>query len=256
MPDATDILIALAVIAPFIGSFLGVLVVRLPERRPVLIGRSRCDRCGAALGARDLVPLASWLWLRGKCRQCGAAIGAFPVLMELAALAVVLWAATETSGGMLVAACVFGWLLLALAVIDWQRFLLPDALTAPLALFGLAAAWFLDRGAFLNHVIGCAAGFLVFAGITVLYRRLRGREGLGLGDAKLLGALGAWVSWQGLPSVIFIGAVTGLLFVLVQSLAGRRIEATTRIPFGTFLALCGWLVWLYAPLIASISTPG
>jgi leader peptidase (prepilin peptidase)/N-methyltransferase len=246
-------LIVLAVVAPFIGSFLGLLAVRLPDRRPVLVARSQCDQCGAVLGARDLVPLASWLWLRGRCRHCGGAIGAFPVLMEMAALAVVLWAVTETSGWVLVASSVFGWLLLALAAIDWRRFLLPDVLTAPLAVFGLAAAWLFDRDGFLDHVIGTAAGFLVFAGIIFLYRRARGRDGLGLGDAKLLGALGAWVAWQGLPSVVLFGAVAGLLGVLALSLSGRRLEATTRIPFGTFLALGGWLVWLYGPL--SIAMP-
>jgi leader peptidase (prepilin peptidase)/N-methyltransferase len=138
--------------------------------------------------------------------------------------------------------------LLTLAVIDWRTYLLPDALTLPLALSGLAAAWFFDRDAFAGHAIAAAAGFAVFAAISFAYRRWRGRDGLGLGDAKLLGALGAWVSWQGLPSVVLYAAVLGLAAALALSLAGRGLSRDTRIAFGAFLALGGWLVWLCGPL--------
>jgi leader peptidase (prepilin peptidase) / N-methyltransferase len=245
----------LLIIAPFIGSFLGTLIVRLPESRPVLVARSRCDRCGAALGPLELVPLASWLVLRGRCRHCGAAIGSFPVAIELAALGVVAWAATVTTGPVLVASCVLGWLLLTLALIDWRHFLLPDPLNAVLALGGLIAAWFFDRAALADHLIALAAGFAVFAALGFAYRRWRGRDGLGLGDAKLLGALGAWVSWQGLPSVVLFGAVSGLVVAFAAAFAGRHLSATTRIPFGAFLALGGWIVWLYGPLIVNLPAP-
>ncbi|HEY1630509.1 MAG TPA: A24 family peptidase [Rhizomicrobium sp.] len=238
----------LLVASPFIGSFLGTLIQRLPERRPVLLGRSQCDRCHATLTARDLVPLASFAVLRGRCRHCGASIGWFAPVLELAAMAVVLWAMTETAGTVLIASCVFGWLLLALAVTDWRVYLLPDPLTFTLALTGLIATGFIAPENMLDHVIAMLAGLAVFALIAFLYRRLRGREGLGFGDAKLLGALGAWVSWQGLPSVVLCATVTGMVLVLVLSLSGRKLSATTRIPFGTFLALGGWIVWLYGPL--------
>ncbi len=241
--------IALLLLAPLVGSFLGVLAMRLPEHRTVLMDRSRCDGCNTVLGARDLVPLASWLWLRGKCRHCRAAIGAFPVLMESGALVVVVCAAFFTAGLVLVATCILGWLLLALAAADWRTYTLPDPLNAALTLAGLAATWFLNRDAMPDHVIAVLAGFAVFAALALLYRRLRGREGLGLGDAKLLGALGAWVSWQGLPSVVLYGAVLGLAATLIASLAGRKLSATTRVPFGTFLALGGWLVWLLGPVL-------
>lgn len=238
-----------AILAPFVGSFLGVLVVRLPERRPAVIARSQCDQCGAVLGPFELVPLASWLWLRGRCRHCNAPIAGIALFMELASLAVVVWAAFTVSGWVFAATCILGWLLLTLAVIDWRAFLLPDVLTAPLAVFGLAATYLLNPDTIPDHVIGAAAGFAVFALIAAAYRRWRGRDGLGLGDAKLLGALGAWVSWQGLPSIVLYAALAGLIAVLVQSRLGRGFTAATRIPFGTFLTLGGWLVWLYGPLM-------
>jgi leader peptidase (prepilin peptidase)/N-methyltransferase len=238
----------LILLAPFIGSFLGVLVVRLPAQRPVLAGRSACDRCGATLKPFDLVPLASWLWLRGRCRFCQGAIDPVHPLIEIAAVLVVAWAASVTAGWVLLATCVFGWLLLTLAAIDWRTYLLPDALTVALALAGLIAAWCFDRAAFAGHAIAMIAGFAAFAAIALAYRSLRGREGLGLGDAKLLGALGAWVSWQGLPSVVLFAAIFGLAAALALSLADRALSRTDRIAFGTFLALGGWLVWLYGPL--------
>jgi len=247
--DALPLWLPLLVAGPFIGSFLGTLIQRLPERRPVLLGRSECDRCHATLTARDLVPLASFAALRGRCRHCGAAIGWFAPAIELAAMGVVLWAMTETTGLVLIVSCVFGWLLLALAVTDWRVYLLPDPLTLSLALTGLIATWFITPADMLDHIIGALAGLAVFALIAFVYRSLRGREGLGFGDAKLLGALGAWVSWQGLPSVVLCATVTGMVLVLMLSLSGRKLSATTRIPFGTFLALGGWVVWLYGPLV-------
>jgi leader peptidase (prepilin peptidase)/N-methyltransferase len=236
------------VAAPFIGSFLAVLALRLPEDRPVGWSRSACDHCGHVLAAGDLVPIASFLWLRGRCRYCGQPIGWFAPAMELTALAVAAWAALLTSGWILVASCVFGWTLLLLGAIDGRVQLLPDVVTLPLLAAGLVVAFAFDRSDWADHAIGAAAGFAALASLAFLYRRLRGRDGLGLGDAKLLAALGAWISWQGLPTVLLWGSMLGLAFALVRALAGRGLHASDRIPFGVFLAAGGWLVWLYGPL--------
>jgi leader peptidase (prepilin peptidase)/N-methyltransferase len=117
-------------------------------------------------------------------------------------------------------------------------------------LAGIAISYAIAPASLADHLIGAFAGFLVFALIALVYRRLRGREGLGLGDAKLMGALGAWVSWQGLPTALLYAAIAGLIFVLLRSAIRRGLAPTDPIPFGTFLALGGWLVWLYGPLIA------
>lgn len=243
--------IASVLAAPFIGSFLGVVVTRLPQSQPVIIGRSRCEKCRHALGVSDLVPIASWFYLRGKCRYCGARISSLHPGMEIAALAVALWASSVTQGVALIASCALGWMLLTLALIDWRRFLLPDELTLLLALSGLAAAYVLDTANFTDHLIGAAAGLLAFLGLGWIYRQIRHRDGLGFGDAKLLGALGAWLSWEGLPSVIFLAAITALAWTLARHLAGQRLTARDRLPFGPFLAAGGWLVWLYGPLSSS-----
>jgi leader peptidase (prepilin peptidase)/N-methyltransferase len=239
---------AILLASPFVGSFLGLLAQRIPQGRNVVLGTSQCDSCGHRLGVLDLIPFASWLWLRGHCRYCQARIGLFAPLMEIAALGVALWAATVTSDGVLAASCLLGWWLLVLAAVDWRSFLLPDVLTLPLAVAGIAISYAIDPSDLADHLIGAFAGFLVLALLAYAYARLRGREGLGLGDAKLLGALGAWLSWRGLPSALLFAAVAGLLFVLLRSAIRRPLSATDPIPFGVFLALGGWLVWLYGPL--------
>ena len=232
-------------IAPVIGSFLGAMAIRLPEGRPVLWARSACESCGRTLSVSELIPVASFVWLWGRCRGCGAPIGAFPPVMELIAIAVVAWAALQTSDTIFIAGCVFGWTLLLLAAIDWRVQLLPDVLTLPLLLAGLAAPFLLPLGPWQDHAIGAAAGFVVLAVVAWLYHRLRKREGLGLGDAKLLAAIGAWVGWQALPAVVLAGSVLGLLFAIGLSLYGRGLRMTDRLPFGVFLSAGGWLAWLY-----------
>ncbi|MEO3430496.1 prepilin peptidase [Pelagibius sp. CAU 1746] len=154
--------------APFIGSFLGTLILRLPEGRPVVFDRSRCEACGQVLGALDQVPVFSWLAFKGRCRHCGTKLGVFYPLIELAALGVALWAAFTVPPHLVWPTAALGWVLLVLAAIDAKHFLLPDVLTLPLIPAGLAVAWWLDPaglpgGHVLHHALGAALGFLGFA---------------------------------------------------------------------------------------------
>ncbi|HWC63723.1 MAG TPA: A24 family peptidase [Rhizomicrobium sp.] len=236
-------------LAPFIGSFLGVLVTRYDSPASALHGRSACDACGVRLGARDMVPILSWAALRGHCRHCGAAVGFFYPLIEGAALVVALWSGLVFSGTTLWASCLLGWMLVALAAADFKYQLLPDFLSLPLIAFGLAATWALAPDNLSAHLIGAAAGFAGIVLLRFVYEKLRGREGMGLGDAKLLAAAGAWTGWIGLPSILAIAAVSALIFALW--LRGRHLTLADRLPFGPFLAGGFWIVWLYGPL-----TPG
>ncbi len=235
--------------APCVGSFLGLVAVRLPEGRSVLGGRSACPLCGAVLGFLDLVPILGWRLARGRCRHCGAPISWTYPAIELAALAVAVWSLAVLPGWLAWASCALGWSLIALAAIDARHLLLPDALTLPLIPAGLAVAWLVDPAKLPDHALGAGAGFLTLGAVAVLYRRLRGREGLGLGDAKLFAAAGAWVSWEGLPSVLLLAAAGALLWHLVATrLSGRRLEGR-ELPFGPYLAAAIWLVWLYGPVV-------
>ncbi len=234
-------------VAPFIGSFLGMLIQRLPAGRPWMWARSACSVCGHRLAVLDLVPLVSWLAIGGRCRHCGAGIPWFYPLIELAAFAVAIWAVLAAPGAAW-ATCLLGWMLLALAAIDLRHYLLPDALTLPLLVAGLAEAFLDDPLGLAPRCIGAAAGFCLFTAVAFAYRRWRGRDGLGEGDGKLLAAAGAWVSWEGLPSVILIGAIASFGLLLIQRQRGRPLGLDTALPFGPGLCLGTWLVWLYGPL--------
>ena len=230
--------------APFVGSFLGVLVRRLPEGRPVLWGRSACEACGHRLRPAELVPVASFLVQRGRCVACRAPIAPMHFAIELAAVAVAGAAALVADGADLWAGCVLGWTLLALAWIDAEHFLLPDALTLPLVVAGLAAAWWLEPWSVTDRAAGAIAGYLAFRAVEIGYRRLRGRDGLGQGDAKLLAASGGWLGWAALPWVVVGAALCGLLLAGVLRLRGRSLDASTALPFGPSLAVATWAMWL------------
>ena len=237
--------IASVLAAPFAGSLLGVLVRRLPAGRPVMLARSGCDTCHTALGARDLVPLVSYALLRGRCRHCGAAIGAFHPVMELACVAVALWAALVFQGDVLWASCALGWMLLGLAVCDGETTLLPDGLTLPLLLLGLAVTAWLWPPELTDHALAAAAGYLIFRGVALGYRLVRGRDGLGSGDAKLLAASGAWLGLAALSWVVLIAACAGLALAAGLALRARPLSGQMVLPFGPPLALATWLIWLY-----------
>lgn len=227
-----------------IGSFLATAALRWPAGRSVADGRSRCDGCGRTLGPVDLIPIVGFLLRRGRCATCHAAIDRRHLLIELAAAgigAVALAAAPGLTG---LCGAGFGWLLLLLGVLDIEHFWLPDRLTYPLALGGIAAGsagvppWPNDR------LIGLAAGFLSLFLIGLAYRLLRRREGLGGGDPKLFGAIGAWIGWGALPMVLLLAAAIGLAAVLGARLRGAAIGPTTRLPLGALLATAAWPIWL------------
>jgi len=235
--------------APFIGSFLGVVVRRLPEGRPIAWARSRCEHCGAALTAHDLVPLYSWLAAKGRCRFCGRPLGWFYPAIELSALAIALAAIAVDGGEGTWLDCLLGWWLLVLGWIDVRRWLLPDALTLPLVIAGLVAAAAFDPEQLTDRALGAAVGYLSLRVIAWLYRLLRGHEGLGHGDAKLLAASGAWVGASALPQVILGAAVSALIAAACLRLAGVRLGARSALPFGPFLAFATWLIWLVGPVL-------
>jgi len=235
-------------LAPFIGSFLGLLIRRLPAGEGVAWGRSACPHCGRVLGARDLVPLLSWLWNRGRCRYCAVKLGWFYPGVELLAVLVAIWAAAVLTGWLVWATCIFGWLLLTLAWIDQRHMILPDLLNLSLIPGGLVVAYLAVPERLLDHVTGAVLGFAVLFALDLAYRRLRGRQGLGLGDAKLLSGIGAWVAWQGLASVVLVAAISGLGLALTRSIGGRPLNLLQRLPFAPHLCLGAWLVWLYGPL--------
>ncbi|HEX5759357.1 MAG TPA: prepilin peptidase [Thermoanaerobaculia bacterium] len=235
-----------AVAGLIVGSYLNVVIHRLPRGMSTVLPRSRCPACGAAIRARDNLPLASWLLLGGRCRACAAPIAwRYPAVEAATAL---LFAGCVARFGVSVeaaAAALLCALLVALAVIDLEHLLLPDRITLPGIAAGVALqpwlAWGVGvRGALLGAALG---GGLLLA-LYGLWYLLRREEGLGLGDVKMLAMIGAFLGWRGVVVTLFCGSLAGALFGLALIRAGRG-HRKTRLPLGTFLAF-GAVVALFA----------
>lgn len=238
------------ILAPFVGSFIGLLTLRLPAERPWAMSRSACDACGRQLGLIDLFPLLSFLALRGRCRTCGAAIPCRYPLLEGGCLLIAAWSALAFSGERVAVTALFGWALLLIATIDAEHLWLPDRLTLPFGALGMIATLVIGEVPVWTPFVGAAVGYGGLALIAWLYKRVRGFDGLGGGDPRLLGAIGAWVGWQGLPSVLIWSCVAGLSVAIAQAIVRRRFATDQQLPFGTFLAVGAWLTWLWGPLHA------
>ncbi|MEG3089714.1 prepilin peptidase [Sphingomonas sp. PB4P5] len=237
--------VTLGLLGAILGSFIATLVIRWPVGRSVMRGRSQCDGCDVALTARDLVPLASAALARGRCRACGVAIDPRHWQIELAALWIGAVAGITIGGPVALAGAAFGWLLLALAALDITEFWLPDRLTGTLALAGLATGLLGVDPGMSDRLIGGVAGFGSLWAIGAGYRLLRGRDGLGGGDPKLLGAIGLWLGWAMLPAVLLLAALTGLALVLVGMIGGRAARLDDKAPFGALLAIAAYPAWLF-----------
>jgi leader peptidase (prepilin peptidase)/N-methyltransferase len=250
-----------------IGSFLNVVIHRLPREQSLLRPRSSCPACGAAIAWFDNVPVVSYLMLGGRCRHCHASISPRYPLVELAAAGLLV--AVVARFGLTVAgfaAALLVLLLLALALIDLEHHLLLDFLTLP----GLAVALLLAPlggslvgplggtvlrsagpapSALASSLLGAAVGALVPYLVIVAYRLIRGGEGMGLGDVKFLAMIGAFLGWKGVLLTIGLGSVVGAAVGLGLIAAGRG-RRDTELPFGTFLAVGAMLtLWVGAPLM-------
>lgn len=218
-----------------LGSFVNVVAHRVPQRLSLVKPASRCPSCGTPIKWHDNVPVFGWLWLRGRCRACGVAISARYPLVELALglVAVALWMAWAHALGAspltterFVAGLVVPFTLqlalasglVALALIDLDWFLLPDVITLPLALLGLMASLAIGKQTGVDlpaASLGALVGFGVPLAVGLIYALVTGRVGLGGGDWKLLGAVGAWLGMPAALFVLFAGALHGLLAAIV-----------------------------------------
>jgi len=260
-----------------VGSFLNVVIYRLPKmlergwkaqcaelrgevvaEEPaynLVVPRSACPGCGQQIAAWHNIPVVSWMLLRGRCASCGAPISGRYPLVELlggivAALAIGQFGVTPTG----VSACVLLWALLALTMIDFDTQLLPDNITLPLVWLGLIVnIWGLFTS-LSNAVIGAVAGYLSLWTIYWLFKLIRGKEGMGYGDFKLLAALGAWLGWQVLPVIVLlsslVGAAIGITLIVFK---GR--DHSVPMAFGPYLAIAGAIALFFGPTLVKLFFP-
>jgi leader peptidase (prepilin peptidase)/N-methyltransferase len=229
--------VAAGLVGLVVGSFLNVLIHRLPRGESVAVPASHCPACGADIRVYDNVPLISWILLRGRCRDCKAGISARYPAIELANGA--LWSLAFLRARsfvdlaemlLLLSSCI------ALLAIDAEFQLLPDAITLPGTAIGLALAAFPGGRSFLSALLGAAIGAGALWLVRFVYEKLQGVEGMGLGDVKMLGMVGAFLGPWGVLLTVLLGSVAGSVIGLAM-LAIRRGDMKTRLPFGVFLAL-------------------
>lgn len=218
-----------------LGSFLNVVVWRLPRGESVAWPGSRCPACGHAVRPRDNLPLLGWLLLRGRCRDCAAPISPRYPLVEaaggLAAAAALLAAPSPAAAA---AALLLLLALIAVFLIDLDHRLILDVITLPGVALGLLLCPLLGT-ARTDALLGAAGGWLVLEGVRLGYRRWRGIEGLGGGDVKLAAMLGAWLGWQGVLLTFLLGSFAGAALGLAMAARGRA-DRLTALPYGVFLA--------------------
>ncbi len=268
MLDTSLFLGVAALVGLVVGSFLNVVIHRLPKmmenewreqcaeldgkpapdfgRYNLLVPRSQCPACQTPIRVRDNIPVVSWLLLRGKCAHCGARISPrYPLVEALTAVLSVVIASKFGFGWTTAAFLLLSWTLVALTFIDADTTLLPDDLTLPLLWLGLLAnlVGLIPGVSLRDAVIGAAAGYFVLWLIYWVFKLTTGKEGMGYGDFKLLAALGAWLGWKALLPILLLSSVVGAVVGIALMLLARR-GRDIPIPFGPYLAAAGFLVLL------------
>ena len=227
------------------GSFVAAMCSRWPTGKSVATGRSHCDNCGHQIAAYDLIPIASYLLLKGKCRHCGGRIGPLSLAIELIAAVIGAVPVLLLPAEQAIAAAVFGWLLLPLIMLDYQHLWLPNRLVLLLAVMGVLAGPMLTPDiAWTGRATGMFAGFLSLEMVRQAYKLFRKHDGMGAGDPKLFGALGIWLGWQALPMTLLIASAIGL--TVVSSLHVIAKHQRNALPFGSFLGVAAFAIVLLA----------
>lgn len=268
-------IISAGILGLLVGSFLNVVIYRLPkmmerdwrtqcieflgednikddakkntgpEKFNLVTPNSTCPSCGHKIKPWENIPVVSYLFLRGKCSACKTSISLRYPIIELvtgilSAIAIYTFGANATG----LACLVFTWCLVALTMIDFDTQLLPDSITLPLLWLGLIANSFGLFTSLDSAVWGAIGGYLSLFSVYWLFKILTGKEGMGFGDFKLLGALGAWLGWQMLLQIIMLSALVGAA-IGISMIVIRGRDKNIPIPFGPYLALAGWIALMW-----------
>ncbi len=220
-----------------VGSFLNVCIYRVPLGKSIVHPGSACPRCRGMLAWHDNIPLLSYLWLRARCRHCATSISPRYPLVEAANGA--LWGGIVLHFGAVPVAVLyagFASAILALVLIDLEHHLLPNAITLPGVAVGLGASAFNPLVTPVSAIAGAAMGYGLPWAIGQTYRLLRGREGIGMGDFKMLAMVGSFLGWQGVLFSLGMGSILGTLIGVPWALATAR-GLKVALPFGTFLGV-------------------
>jgi leader peptidase (prepilin peptidase) / N-methyltransferase len=245
-----------------LGSFLGMAVVRIPQRQSLVRPRSRCPHCGRVLPWYENIPLFSYLGLKGRCSGCGGKISPHYFLIELITAGLSLYAFWQVHplGRFLLYELTLILPLILLFFLDWKYLILPDAVTLPGIVLGfvvriLDARFFhlLSHGIpvwkiLLDSFLGALCGFMTLYILAITYRKLRDTEGLGGGDFKLSAMLGAFFGWKAIFFIFFLASALGILYGMVGILT-KKFSRQTPLPFGSFLSGSALLYFFHGPTL-------
>ena len=230
------------------GSFANVCIYRLPQDKGVVAGRSYCPKCKTQISWYDNIPIISYLFIQGKCRKCKKQISIQYLLVEF--LSILSFVAAYFFYGITVTTLLFIILALAFIIIffiDLKHYIIPNGLTFPLMFIGFVKSFDPNLNElfpnYINSLIGGVFGYGIIWAIIFIYKILRNKEGMGLGDAKLLSAIGFWFGWIAIPFIMFLSSVIALISV-VPSLLKNSKTMSSQIPFGPYIIL-GTLVYLF-----------
>lgn len=261
-------LIIIAIFSLFIGSFLNVVIYRLPrmmeqhwseecriylglkphtdtEKLNLYLPFSHCPRCKKLIRPWHNIPVLSYLWLKGKCAHCKAQISIrYPLVEMLTCIASVYVAWKFGFSWQTFAALFFTWISICLTFIDLDHHLLPDQLTLLLLWLGLFFSLFVFFCDTHDAILGAISGYLIFALTQILFGWVTGKIGMGQGDYKFLAALGAFLGWQMLPLIILLASLSGVIFAFTH-MAIKRHFKSIPLPFGPYLAVAGWIALLW-----------
>ncbi len=274
------LLLVAALVGLCIGSFLNVVIYRLPQilergwrkecaelagtapaEEPtynLLVPRSRCPSCSRPIGALENIPVVSYLLLRGRCAGCQAPISArYPLVEALTAVLTVCVVLRFGTTPAALGACVLVWTLVALTFIDFDTQLLPDNLTLPLLWAGLLANVLgaVPSVTLRDAVIGAIAGYVALWVVFWLFKLIRGKEGMGYGDFKLLAAMGAWLGWQMLPLIVLLSSVVGAA-IGISLVAFKGRDHQIPLAFGPYLAIAGVIALFFGKTLLALYLPG
>lgn len=266
--SSTLLLTTITLLGLIVGSFLNVVIFRLPVMMQTSWRRecrqylelpeedatppfdlirpaSRCPSCHTPVRAHQNIPIISYLLLRGRCANCSTAISTrYPTIEALSGLCSLTVAWHFGYGLPLLFALLLTWSLIALSFIDIDHHLLPDSITLPLLWLGLLVSLFDVYADSHAAIVGAIAGYLSLWSVYWLFKLLTGKEGMGYGDFKLLSLFGAWLGWQYLPMIILLSSLVGAV-IGVSMIALGKHSAGKPIPFGPYLAAAGWLALLW-----------
>ncbi len=271
--EPTFFIIFSAILGLMVGSFLNVVIHRLPkmmeqewesnclevlgkerpttEKYTLVSPRSACPQCGHQINALENIPVISYLFLKGKCKGCKTSISIrYPMIEILTGLLIGLVSWKFGYGSTTLAAWIFTLALIVLTFIDFDTQLLPDDITLPLLWLGLLFNLSNGFTDLKSAVVGAMLGYLILWSVYWLFKIITGKEGMGYGDFKLLGAIGAWFGWQLLPAVILLSSVVGAAIGIGLIILGNK-NRQSAIPFGPFLALGGIAALFFGQQLAS-----